>query len=150
MTTAPMVDYKIHWLKMMSVPESRAVVGRHDGINGRDNAFPWSLRFLLGRVAWKAWLTVGACDDSRDEVADSYMSFWHPAAMRARDCPSDEQLSPGDPDFGLSSDHLRRSKASIARSITNWFAAKRFHGRPTRSVPTARIARGCAWRLSFS
>ena len=34
--TAPMVDYKIHWLKMMSVPESRAVVGRHHGINGRD------------------------------------------------------------------------------------------------------------------
>ena len=34
--TAPMVDYKIHWLKMMFVPESRAVVGRHDGINGRD------------------------------------------------------------------------------------------------------------------
>ena len=32
-----MVDYKIHWLKMMSVPESRAVVGRHDGINGRDS-----------------------------------------------------------------------------------------------------------------
>ena len=31
-----MVDYKIHWLKMMSVPESRAVVGRRDGINGRD------------------------------------------------------------------------------------------------------------------
>ena len=37
--TAPMVDYKIHWLKMMSVPESRAVVGRHDGINGRDRDF---------------------------------------------------------------------------------------------------------------
>ena len=37
MTTAPMVDYKIHWLKMMSVPESQAVVGRHDGINGRDS-----------------------------------------------------------------------------------------------------------------
>ena len=36
--TAPMVDYKIHWLKMMSVPQSRAVVGRHDGINGRDNS----------------------------------------------------------------------------------------------------------------
>ena len=32
-----MVDYKIHWLKIMSVPESRAVVGRHDGINGRDS-----------------------------------------------------------------------------------------------------------------
>ena len=38
--TAPMVDYKIHWLKMMSVPESRAVVGRHDGINGRDRNTP--------------------------------------------------------------------------------------------------------------
>ena len=37
--TAPMVDYKIHWLKMMSVPESRAVVGRHDGINGRDRQY---------------------------------------------------------------------------------------------------------------
>ena len=36
MMIAPVVDYKIHWLKMMSVPESRAVVGRHDGINGRD------------------------------------------------------------------------------------------------------------------
>ena len=35
--TAPVVDFKIHWLKMMSVPESRAVVGRHDGINGRDS-----------------------------------------------------------------------------------------------------------------
>ena len=35
--TAPVVDYKIHWLKMMSVPESRAIVGRHDGINGRDS-----------------------------------------------------------------------------------------------------------------
>ena len=36
--TAPVVDYKIHWLIMMSVPESRAVVGRHDGINGTDRA----------------------------------------------------------------------------------------------------------------
>ena len=35
--TAPVVDVKIHWLKMISVPEGRAVVGRHDGINGRDN-----------------------------------------------------------------------------------------------------------------
>ena len=43
--TAPMVDYKIHWLKMMSVPQSRAVVGRHDGINGRDNR---RLEFRLG------------------------------------------------------------------------------------------------------
>ena len=31
--TAPVVDFKIHWLKMMSVPESRAAVGRHDAIN---------------------------------------------------------------------------------------------------------------------
>ena len=49
--TAPMVDYKIHWLKMMSVPESRAVVGRHDGINGRDSIaeglyYSWSKEFL--------------------------------------------------------------------------------------------------------
>ena len=42
--TAPMVDYKIHWLKMMSVSESRAVVGRHDGINGRDRFLPRSCR----------------------------------------------------------------------------------------------------------
>ena len=35
--TAPMVDYKIHWLKMMSVPQSRAVVGRHDGINAESD-----------------------------------------------------------------------------------------------------------------
>ena len=35
--TAHVVDYKIHWLKMMSVPESRAIVGRHDGINGMDS-----------------------------------------------------------------------------------------------------------------
>ena len=36
-TTAPKVDYKIRWPIMMSVPESRAVVGRYDGINGRDS-----------------------------------------------------------------------------------------------------------------
>jgi hypothetical protein len=34
--TAPVVDFKISWLKMMSVPESRTAVGRADGINGRD------------------------------------------------------------------------------------------------------------------
>ena len=49
--TAPMVDYKIHWLKMMSVPESRAVVGRHDGINGRDRRGPGD---LAGRQLWIA------------------------------------------------------------------------------------------------
>ena len=54
MTTAPMVDYKIHWLKMMSVPESRAVVGRHDGINGRDSRGQDSLR--------RCWRTV--CGDA--------------------------------------------------------------------------------------
>ena len=31
-----MVDFKIYWLNMMSVPESRAAVGSADGINGRD------------------------------------------------------------------------------------------------------------------
>ena len=41
-----MVDYKIHWLKMMSVPESRAVVGRHDGINGRDTLSPVTMNDL--------------------------------------------------------------------------------------------------------
>ena len=51
MMTAPMVDYKINWLKMMSVPESRAVVGRHDGINGRDNAFHWNYATCKGDLA---------------------------------------------------------------------------------------------------
>ena len=36
----PMVDFKIHWLNMMSVPESRAAVGRADEINGRDSRQP--------------------------------------------------------------------------------------------------------------
>ena len=44
-TTAPMVDYKIHWLKMMSVPENQAVVGRHGGINGRDSSFAERSRY---------------------------------------------------------------------------------------------------------
>ena len=47
MMTAPMVDYKIHWLKMMSVPESQAVVGRHDGINGMDRHQTLKNRILL-------------------------------------------------------------------------------------------------------
>ena len=53
--TAPVVDYKIHWLKMMSVPESRAVVGRHDGINGRDSDGKtiWTKRCSLG-CSWTA------------------------------------------------------------------------------------------------
>jgi hypothetical protein len=34
--TAPVIDFKISWLKMMSVLESRTAVGRADGINGRD------------------------------------------------------------------------------------------------------------------
>ena len=48
--TAPMVDYKIHWLKMMSVPQSRAVVGRHDGINGRDTINRNFLLKIIGHV----------------------------------------------------------------------------------------------------
>ena len=53
--TAPMVDYKIHWLKMMSVPKSRAVVGRHDGINGRDNRKlgPDHAQRYLASFAWR-------------------------------------------------------------------------------------------------
>ena len=51
MRTAPIVDYKIHWLKMMSVPESRAVVGRHDGISGRDNLLSQGKDFCVERRA---------------------------------------------------------------------------------------------------
>ena len=47
-----MVDYKIHWLKMMSVPESRAVVGRHDEINGRDNHHAAEIA-SKGRMNWQ-------------------------------------------------------------------------------------------------
>jgi hypothetical protein len=36
MMAASVVDFKIRWLKMMSVPESRTAVGRAEGINGRD------------------------------------------------------------------------------------------------------------------
>ena len=57
--TAPMVDYKIHWLKMMSVPESRAVVGRHDGINGRDNRL----------IEWFALMNSNASDDGEHSFA---------------------------------------------------------------------------------
>jgi hypothetical protein len=34
--TAPVVNFKIGGLKMMSVPESRTAGGRADGIIGRD------------------------------------------------------------------------------------------------------------------
>lgn len=47
-TTAPLVNFKIRWLKMMSVPESRTAVGRHDGINGRDSQ-PQSLVISPGQ-----------------------------------------------------------------------------------------------------
>ena len=65
--TAPMVDYKIHWLKMMSVPESRAVVGRHDGINGRNNRKLRTLDLvsyleIRCRGCWARWsFGEGAC-----------------------------------------------------------------------------------------
>ena len=52
--TAPMVDYKIHWLKMMSVPESRAVVGRHDGINGRDSQHSTPINTVMGATVFLA------------------------------------------------------------------------------------------------
>ena len=51
--TAPMVDYKIHWLKMMSVPESRAVVGRHDGINGRDSMLKRAHKGVYHKISAK-------------------------------------------------------------------------------------------------
>ena len=35
--TSPLVNFKIRWLKMISVPKSRTAVGRPDGINGRDS-----------------------------------------------------------------------------------------------------------------
>ena len=65
--TAPMVDYKIHWLKMMSVPESRAVVGRHDGINGRDSRRLWWLGYR--RAAWTAGIGLGAATAAASLVA---------------------------------------------------------------------------------
>ena len=59
---APVVDYKIHWLKMMSVPQSRAVVGRHDGINGRDSR-QWPLqRFAVTHKPFADALAVAAQD----------------------------------------------------------------------------------------
>ena len=54
--TAPMVDYKIHWLKMMSVPESQAVVGRHDGINGMDSAYNFArMRAVIATARKQGW-----------------------------------------------------------------------------------------------
>ena len=78
--TAPMVDYKIHWLKMMSVPESRAVVGRHDGINGRDR---------LETVAADAPLTFL---DHHLQCGDSLMSV---TINRLNSLPGDEGLLKG-------------------------------------------------------
>ena len=67
--TAPMVDYKIHWLKMMSVPESRAVVGRHDGINGRDNRAHRNLpRCFAPRNASATRSSAGIDIDRRDTM----------------------------------------------------------------------------------
>ena len=59
--TAPMIDYKIHWLKMMSVPESQAVVGRHDGINGRDS------------TVRTAFLAMGDSFSTRKKIANSLL-----------------------------------------------------------------------------
>ena len=56
--TAPMVDYKINWLKMMSVPESRAVVGRHDGINGRDKRYERGSTLVTSNLPFDEWTEV--------------------------------------------------------------------------------------------
>ena len=66
--TAPMVDYKIHWLKMMSVPESRAVVGRHDGINGRDNEYEDAVKLFTEDADWKV---MGLELEGREEILEA-------------------------------------------------------------------------------
>ena len=79
--TAPMIDYKIHWLKMMSVPESRAVVGRHDGINGRDNLNEFTFRFNRRFYPFNAFRSLLgiAGDTSAPTYAELYSGEWrHP------------------------------------------------------------------------
>ena len=86
--TAPMVDYKIHWLKMMSVPESRAVVGRHDGINGRDTqvretgqTLSWSGRSAPHTPCCTKMMPDCPCSSQRRirhiAAASSASHFWH-------------------------------------------------------------------------
>ena len=67
-----MVDYKIHWPKMMSVTESRAVVGRHDGINGRDSLFTATIEQMSARdssntheVISELFRTMNTCIEDR-------------------------------------------------------------------------------------
>ena len=45
------VDCKIHQINLMFVPESRGVVGRADGINGRDNRIPDNVRRQIVELA---------------------------------------------------------------------------------------------------
>ena len=52
--TAPVGDFEIRWLKMMSVPDNRTAVGRPDGINRRDRCHPLeSLENYGERIATK-------------------------------------------------------------------------------------------------
>ena len=66
--TASMVDYKIYWLKMMSVSESRAVVGRHDRINGRDS------RNRRNRKEYERHKAL-ACSSAKEVVLESGLSL---------------------------------------------------------------------------
>ena len=90
--TAPRVDYKIHWLKMMSVPESRAVVGRHDGINGRDNALS---REFCRRIGW--FKPDGGLKDMMARVT---MLAMHRDGLVALPQPKQRQSRPGPIAFG--------------------------------------------------
>jgi hypothetical protein len=52
--TAPVGNFKIRWLKMMSGPDNRTAVGRPDGINRRDRCHPLeSLENYGERIATK-------------------------------------------------------------------------------------------------
>ena len=75
--TAPVVDVKIHWLKMMSVPEGRAVVGRHEGINGRDSIDPELVTAVAGELQSFASLSkkISDVDKALGDQSTSLMRF---------------------------------------------------------------------------
>ena len=84
-TTAPMVDYKIHRLKMMPVPESRAIVGRRDGINGRDRTrlrTPRSDAHLRRRLARHRVRVSSAHQDSRSRGKTNLHQYAHQPSRR--------------------------------------------------------------------
>ena len=120
--TAPMVDYKIHWLKMMSVPESRAVVGRHDGINGRDTR-P-SLRkadrvfWVILSCLWPGWRHALVI------VRPETVIGWHRKGFRLFWTWKSRRGKPGRPPVSREIRHLVRR---MSRENTRW-GAPRIHG----------------------